>query len=269
MRSLEEDSKAFSTEARLWSGAKRVAVRPPPSVTMDAPAFRSRPLLGPRLRRWAPSLFIAAVLWVAAWGVAARRHRRPLLVDRWVDVPLLQLGPRWQRWSAHIIDSEHTVVAATLATLVVGALLRRRPDWAVTVVAALGAEVVSVQWLIKPLVHRMELAPAPSFPSSYVGLAAVTGTLAIIFARALLRGRAGQLAPLVVAPVAGIWLVALSVSTLITEGHRFSDVIAALPWGTALAIAACALCDAWQDRRTSRRSRVSEHNPAVPTTRPR
>jgi hypothetical protein len=174
------------------------------------------------------------------------------LVDRWVDTPLLQLGPRWQLRSAHIINSEHAVVAATLVILLLGALLRRQPAWAVTVVAAVGAEVVSVQWLIKPLVHRMELAPSPSFPSSYVGLAAVTAALAVIFSRALPRGRSRKLAPLVVAPVAVAWVVALSVATLVTEGHRFSDVVAALPWGAGLAVAACAVCDAWQERSRSR-----------------
>jgi hypothetical protein len=224
----------------------------PRSLTKVVPAFRSQQLLGSRLRRWALWLFVATVLWVAAWGVAVRRHRRPLLIDQWVDTPLLQLGPRWQRWSAHIISSEHTVVAVTLALLVVGALLRRQPAWAAAVVAAVGAEVASVQWLIKPLVHRMELAPAPSFPSSYVGLATVTATLAIIFARALPRGRARRLAPLVVAPIAGAWVVALTVATLVTAGHRFSDVIAALPWGAALAVAACAVCDAWRERSQSR-----------------
>lgn len=194
-----------------------------------------------------------ATAWVAGWGVAVRRHHRPLWLDRWADRPLVALGPTWQRLSTHLLSSETPVVVAATLTMVAVALWRARPAWALAVVTGLLAEVVSVQYVLKPLVDRYEIAPNTSFPSSHASLSAVVATLVVISGRAAVVGtsttvRLARLAWTVTAVLAGAWAIAVSVATIVTSGHLFSDVVAAIPWGFTVGLASCAAADWWEGR---------------------
>jgi len=227
--------------------------RGPPPPAAARPPSRTRRLLGPRLRSWAAALCALAAAWVTVWGLAARRSRRPLLVDRWVDGPLLRLGPDWQRLATGALRWEEPVVLAVLAALAAFTLALRRPAWTATVLAGVTAELSSVQLLIKPVVDRHELAPGASFPSSYVGAASVVATLTVIVVGAgMPRGRANVVAVALTALVALAAVSAVAVATMATAGHRFSDVITAVPWGAAMGLGACSLSDTLSATRASK-----------------
>jgi len=180
---------------------------------------------------------------MAGWAVAVRATPGPLGVDRRVAAALT-LDARWQDAGIRLLRIEGpvpvAVAAVVLAALAVGAGAARL---AAAILGGVGAEIVSVQWVLKPLVGRHELAPGWSFPSSTVGAVTALATAAV-----LICGPAGPIGrrlphPAALALLAGVAVLGtvdvavVAAAAIATGGHRFSDVIAVVPWGLALPLA--------------------------------
>jgi len=180
---------------------------------------------------------------MAGWAVAVRATPGPLGVDRRVAAALA-LDARWQDAGIRLLRIEGpvpvAVAAVVLAALAVGAGAVRL---AAAIVSGVGAEIVSVQWVLKPLVGRHELAPGWSFPSSSVG--AVTALAAVAVLVCCPAGPIGRRLPrpAALAVLAGVAVlgtvdvVVVAAAAIATGGHRFSDVVAVVPWGVALPLA--------------------------------
>ena len=180
---------------------------------------------------------------MAGWAIAVMRHPAPLGVDRRVSAALA-VDTRWQDAGLRLLRLEGpatvAVVAVVLAAVAAGVGAVRL---GAAIAGGVAAEIVSVQWVLKPLVGRHELAPGWSFPSSSVGavtaLAAATVLLcrpAGPIGRRLTRPAALALsAGVVIVGVADVAVVATA--AIATGGHLFSDVVAVVPWAVALPVA--------------------------------
>lgn len=182
-------------------------------------------------------------MWLAGWAVAVRLHRGPLAVDRWVDSPLVSASAGWQHASAWLLDHQ-TPGAMAVTAVVLGVVAARLGAWrsAFAAVAGVAVEMVLLQWVLKPLVDRHEIAPAPSFPSSYVGAVCALASVTVLLFRR--QGPAGRWmaargygwASRVVSGLAVLDAAVVCVATIVTAGHLFSDVVAAIPWGVAVPV---------------------------------
>lgn len=183
---------------------------------------------------------VGATAWLAAWGWLVRRRTSPLWVDTQASAALAA-GKQIQDEGIRLLIVEGpagAVVAAVGLSLV--ALGFRSTRGAVAVLAGVALEVTSVQWVIKPLVHRHELAPGYSFPSSHVGaVVAVAASASLLVSQRGPVGRSlqpglGRLVRWLVG-AAGVGDAALvAAATITTGGHLFSDVVAVIPWAVAV-----------------------------------
>ncbi len=161
-----------------------------------------------------------------------------------MDRPLLAAPAGWQHAAAWLLTHQTPGVMA-VAAVVLGVAAARLGAWtsASAAVVGVGAEMVLLQWVVKPLVDRHEIAPAPAFPSSYAGAVTALATVVVL----LLRGRGPLGSRLAAGGHAGIARIlcalaaadaaAVCVATMVTGGHVFSDVVAAVPWGVAVPVA--------------------------------
>jgi len=180
---------------------------------------------------------------MAGWAVAVTRHPGPLAIDRRVSAALA-LDARWQDAGLRLLRLEGPVtvaVAAVVLAALAAALGAVRLGAAIA--GGVAAEIVSVQWVLKPLVGRHELAPGWSFPSSSVGAVTALAAAAVLLCRPAgpigrRLTRPGALTFSIGVVIVGVADIAvIAVAAIATGGHLFSDVVAVVPWAVALPVA--------------------------------
>lgn len=221
-----------------------------------------------------PAAFtVGAAAWLAAWGWLVRRRASPLWVDTQASTALAG-GKQIQDEGIRLLIIEGpagAVVAAIGLSLV--ALGFRSTRGVVAVLAGVALELTSVQWVVKPLVHRHELAPSFSFPSSHVGaVVAVVASASLLVSQ---RGPVGRslrpgldrLVRWLVAAIGVGDVAVVGAATITTGGHLFSDVVAVIPWAVAIPWLTFALvAPPGADRGAPDRRRPRDHPRAVPST---
>lgn len=157
---------------------------------------------------------------------------------------MLTVGKQLQDLGIRLLVVEGPAGAAVTAAVLAGiALAFRSVRGAVAVLVGVAAEVASVQWVIKPIVARHEIAPDYAFPSTHVGaVVAVFTAAALLLDRHRPVGWSLEDRTAVVLQSVVIGLVVCA-AVIATGGHLFSDVVAAIPWGVAVPGLAFALLD--------------------------
>lgn len=188
-------------------------------------------------------LLAASAVWMAGWAWLVTRHQGPLALDVRAD-HILAVNAHWQDIGLRLLRLESPLhVAFATGVVAVISVSVRDVRFAAAALAGVAAEIVSVQWAIKPLVGRHEIAPGLSFPSSYVGAVVALATVAVMLflpsgplARRLPRRHLRALAALVGA-LGVVDVCVVSVAAIVTGGHLLSDILAVIPWGVAVPLA--------------------------------
>lgn len=197
-----------------------------------------------------PLVFAAvAALWLAGWGWAVHGHPAPLWVDDRMTA-ILTVGKQLQDEGIRLLVVEGPAGAAVIGVvLAVIALGFRSVRGAVAVLVGVAAEVASVQWVIKPIVARHEIAPDYAFPSTHVGavIAAFTAASLLLDRHRPVGWSLGPRTAVVLQSVViglGVGdVLVVCAAVIATGGHLFSDVVAVIPWGIAVPWLTFALLD--------------------------
>lgn len=216
---------------------------------------------------------VGAAAWLAAWGWLVRHGASPLWVDTQATAALAA-GKQVQDEGIRLLTVEGpagaVVAAVGLSLLAVGF---RSTRGAFAVLAGVALEVTSVQWVVKPLVGRHELAPGYSFPSSHVGaVVAVATSASLLVSRRGPVGRSlrpglGRLVRWLVAAAGAGDVALVGAATITTGGHLFSDVVAVIPWAVAVPWLTFALMvPPVAEPGGPERRRPRTHHAAVPST---
>lgn len=204
---------------------------------------------------------LVAAIWLADWGWMVHGRTTPLWIDSRVS-SALTVGKHLQDQGLRLLIIEGPVGAAVAAAaLALIALGLRSVRGAAAVLIGVAMEVASVQWAIKPIIGRHELAPDFAFPSTHVGaVVAVVATAVLLLDRhgplgGALPRHAGHLLRALVVGFGLIDVLVVCAAAIATGGHLFSDVVAVIPWGVAVPwLTFALLAPAVRVSATSRRS---------------
>jgi undecaprenyl-diphosphatase len=196
----------------------------------------AHPLLARSIRPWAAMLLACCAVVVIVLGVLVAHHSRVDGLDEQIDAWLIRsLGGhksllRWLAAPPELLPAGLTSLIMVAACLVTGRL--KGAVLAATAVPTASALCDSV---IKPLVHRSDLAYPSGHVTSILALAAMLTILLVLPPRPFIEGRARLLIPLITSVLA----CGVAIAVIGLRWHYFTDTIggAALGTGTVCALA--------------------------------
>jgi len=194
------------------------------------------PLLARPVRPWAAMLLACCTVVVVVLGVLVAHHSRIDGVDKEIDSWVIRsLGGhksllRWLATPAELLPAGLTSLIMVAACLVTGRLKG-------AVLAATAVPIASAlcDSLIKPLVHRRDLAYPSGHVTSILALSAMLTALLVLPPQPLIEGRARLLIPL----TASVLACGVAIAVIGLRWHYFTDTIggAAAGAGTVCALA--------------------------------
>src|SRR5215469_1370133 len=216
-----------------------------------------QPLLASALRRRAATLLACCTVVVIVLGVLFAHQSRIDGLDKEIDSWVIRsLGGdksllRWLAAPAELIPAGLTSLIMIAVCLVTGRL-----KGAVLAATAVPTSSALCDSLIKPLVHRSDLAYPSGHATSVLALAAMLTVLLVLPPQPLIEGRARLLIPL----IAGMIACGVAIAVIGLRWHFFTDTIggAAVGIGTVCALALILDLPAvsrWLDTPTARRRR--------------
>jgi len=221
------------------------------------PASAPQQLLPGRLHRPAALLLAACVAVTAALGVAFAGHRGPDGLDSAVDrriMNLLHYAPALVNRVAEIGDKGPATVLTVI--LVLACLAARRWSGAVLAAVAEPAASALTEYVLKPLVGRIDQG-ALSFPSGHAtGMFALAGVCVVLLAdpprRRLPAAARASLAVLVL-----LLASAVAIAMVALGWHYLTDAVA----GAAVGIGVVLACTLTLDLMASRARRAPAEQP--------
>jgi membrane-associated phospholipid phosphatase len=216
-----------------------------PSGRSRVSLVSSAPLAPPWAAAVAVTALVAGSLLAALVWHATRLDPVDAWVLRWQEVANTRAGGLATLVSASL---KPVVVATMVAGAVLGWLVGRR-DLTVFALAVLPT-TLAVEVLLKRLVHRQwEGDPALLFPSGHVAMATAAALIAVLVCRVAGVTRRARM---VLAWLAGGYVLAVAVARLVETVHPLSDVLGGGATGLVVTLGG-ALVIAWCPGATGRR----------------
>jgi membrane-associated phospholipid phosphatase len=212
----------------------------------------AHPLVARSWRPWCVAALIAALVLVAALGVALHDRRSTTGFDNWAARPLFHhISERGGTTLLALSASPITLGALAIVALG-GALIR---DWELVALAVVGpaVAVVGTEFVLKPLVHRQitHAMADNAFPSGHeTGLASMLVVLLLLIPRARLSRRTAILFGLGLA----LWAALGAAGLVRAHWHVVTDTIGGVAVGIACVLAAALLIDALSPRMRRRKA---------------
>jgi len=194
------------------------------------------PLLARSLRPWAAMLLTFCTVVVIVLGVLLAHQSRTGGLDQAIDSWMIRSLEghksllRWLAAPAELLPAGLTSLIMVAACLVTGRL-----KGAILATTAVPIASALCDSLIKPLVHRSDLAYPSGHVTSISALAAMLTVLLVLPPQPLIEWRARMLIPL----ITGVLACGVAIAVVGLRWHFFTDTIggAALGTGTVCALA--------------------------------
>jgi undecaprenyl-diphosphatase len=197
-------------------------------------------LLAGRLRIWAAMLLASCTILAVVLGVLLAHQSRVDGLDKATDSWVIRsLGSNESllRWLA--APAELTAAGLTSLIMIGICLVTGRLKGAVLAATAVPIASALCDSLIKPLVHRSDLAYPSGHVTSVLALTAMLTVLLVLPPRPLIGGRARLLIPV----AAGVISCGVAVAVIALRWHFFTDTIGAAAVGTGTVCALALVLD--------------------------
>src|SRR6185437_5690604 len=196
----------------------------------------AHPLLDGRTSRWTAILLASCTVMLAVLGALVAHQSRVDGLDQAIDFWIV----RWASGHENLLlltAALPTAIPAGGASLIMVAacLMTGRLKGAILAATAVPVASALCDALLKPLVHRGDLAYPSGHVTSIVALASMLTVLLVLPPRPLVRGPTRLLVP----AAAGLAACGVAVAVISLRWHYFTDTIggAALGTGTVCALA--------------------------------